>query len=341
MKVWIDQMVVKVDIKYDERDIERLKTIGGGVWDENRKLWLFPLEKYDFLANLRDQIMSESKLTTVTSKTNALSKFKKHMTISGYSTSTIRVYEGHLKRYLDFSKGTLSLEAIENYLLLLIDHQNNSHAYCNQAINAIKIYFKMEGASTNGLLLRIPRPKKEKKLPKVMSQQDVKTLLEATDNVKHKTAFMIAYSCGMRVSEVAALKVADVDSKRMVVNIRQSKGRKDRITPLSEKMLLQLREYYSIYQPREWLFESQIGPTPISVRTLQKVFQNKVFALGLNKHISFHSLRHSFATHLLDHGVDLRYIQEMLGHASSRTTEIYTHVSTQSLQKIVNPLDQL
>jgi site-specific recombinase XerD len=127
----------------------------------------------------------------------------------------------------------------------------------------------------------------------------------------------------------------------MIVMIKQSKGRKDRMTPLSESMLEQLRSYYKEYAPKEWLFESQVGTSPLTTRTLQKSFQSRVEALRLNKHLSFHSLRHSFATHLLDGGLDIRYIQELLGHSSSKTTEIYTHVSTHSLQKIVNPLDQL
>lgn len=174
-----------------------------------------------------------------------------------------------------------------------------------------------------------------------MSQSEIKQVLETTENIKHKTAFMMAYSCGLRVSEVASIKLSDIDSSRMVIMVNQGKGRKDRLAPLSEKMLEQLRDYYSAYNPKEWLFESQMGNSHITTRTLQMVFQKRIYALGISKHITFHSLRHSFATHLLDNGVDLRYIQELLGHASSKTTEVYTHVSTHSLQKIVNPLDQL
>jgi len=341
MKVWVDGMVVKVTLKYDEEDIIRLKRIGGGQWDDKRKLWLFPLDKYEELASLRDHFNNATGIDTCHNYDREVLRLENHLKISGYSPNTINAYKGHLRRYLEYSKGVRTVESIEAYLLHLIDEQNRSHAYCNQSINAIKIHFRLEGASTNGLLVKIPRPKKEKKLPKVMSQSEVKQVLETTENIKHKTAFMMAYSCGLRVSEVASVKLSDIDSSRMVVMVNQGKGRKDRLAPLSEKMLEQLRDYYNAYNPKEWLFESQMGDSHITTRTLQAVFHKRIYALGISKHITFHSLRHSFATHLLDNGVDLRYIQELLGHASSKTTEIYTHVSTHSLQKIVNPLDQL
>lgn len=341
MKVWVDGMVVKVALKYDEEDIAMLKEVGGGQWEDKRKLWLFPLDKYEELVALRDDFNHATGISSCSNYDQEVLKLEKNLKISGYSPNTINSYKGHLRRYLDYSKGVRRIESIEAYLLYLIDEQRHSHAYCNQSINAIKIYFKLEGASTNGLLLKIPRPKKEKKLPKVMSLSEVREVLETTENIKHKTAFMMAYSCGLRVSEVSRIKLSDIDSSRMVVMVNQGKGRKDRIVPLSEKMLSQLRDYYTAYNPKEWLFESQMGDGHITTRTLQMVFQKRIDALGISKHITFHSLRHSFATHLLENGVDLRYIQELLGHASSKTTEIYTHVSTYSLQKIVNPLDQL
>lgn len=341
MKVWIDGMIVKATIRFDEKDIASIKAIGGGQWDENRKLWIFPLEKYDDLVLMRDRLNNQIGLEKTEDSEDEVAKLEKHLILSGYSESTIKAYKGHLKRYLIFTGGARDIQGVESYMLELINVQKHSHAYCNQAINAIKLHFKLEGATTNGLLVKIPRPKKEKKLPKVMSQNEVKQLLETTKNLKHQTAFMMAYSCGMRVSEVASARIENIDSDRMVITVRQGKGRKDRMTPLSKKMLVQLNEYYSVYQPKEWIFENQIGNGPITVRTLQKVFQNRIYELKFNKHITFHSLRHSFATHLLDNGVDLRYIQELLGHASSKTTEIYTHVTTYTLQKIVNPLDQL
>lgn len=152
---------------------------------------------------------------------------------------------------------------------------------------------------------------------------------------------MIGYSCGLRVSEVCQIKVWDIDVNRMVVRIVQEKGRKDRLTPLSHKMLDQLKVYNEHYHPKEWLFYNPNTFKAMSSRTLQRVFNNSLSKAGIKKPLSFHSLRHSFATHLLELEVDIRYIQEMLGHASSKTTEIYTHVSVQSIQRIKNPLDEL
>lgn len=169
---------------------------------------------------------------------------------------------------------------------------------------------------------------------------EVKHLFDVTENVKHKTELMMAYSCGLRVGEAAALKISDIDSDRMVVMIRQGKGRKDRQTILSGIMLEQLRNYYKIYRPKEWLFENQYGNGAISDRTLQAIFNHSAQLTGIRKRVTFHSLRHSFATHLSESGVDLRYIQELLGH-SSKTMEIYTHVSLRSIQNIKNPLDSL
>jgi integrase len=246
MKVWVDGMVVKVTLKYDDKDLGKLKDIEGGTWDSKRRLWLFPLEKYEALQNLRDQFMREESLGTCDNFEREADKLVTHLKLNGYSPSTIKSYQGHLKRYLVHSQGDRSIGSIEKYLLYLIDVNKHSHAYCNQAVNAIKIYFMLEGASTNGLIVKIPRPKKEKKLPKVMSQQEVKTLLEATENLKHQTAFMMSYSCGMRVSEVANMRLQDIDSDRMVITIRQGKGAKDRIAPLSEKLLVQLRKYRGV-----------------------------------------------------------------------------------------------
>jgi site-specific recombinase XerD len=245
-----------------------------------------------------------------------------------------------LNRFLEYSKARDDFESVNSYLLYLLDFKGSSHTYANQAINAIKISLKIQGKSESDIMT-IVRPKKEKTLPKVLSQDEVKKIFEVTINVKHKTMLMLGYSCGLRVSEVACVKVKDIDSSRMIVLINQSKGRKDRITTLSDKMLVQLREYHVQYKPSEWLFENPDKLSHISTRTLQRVFNDSKVKANINKLATFHSLRHSYATHLLEAGVDLRYIQELLGHNSSKTTEIYTHVSTKSLRGIINPLDRL
>ena len=188
---------------------------------------------------------------------------------------------------------------------------------------------------------KIHRPRPEHKLPNVLSRKEVKLILEAHRNIKHKTMLSLIYSCGLRRSELLHLKPGDIDSKRNLIVIRQSKGKKDRIVPLSLKILEMLRAYYQQYRPKKYLFEGQQAGTIYSEQSLQSVLKQALQKANIKKPITLHWLRHSYATHLLEGGTDLRYIQELLGHNSSKTTEIYTHVSTKSIQHIKSPFDDL
>ncbi|WP_105613993.1 tyrosine-type recombinase/integrase [Vallitalea okinawensis] len=270
-----------------------------------------------------------------------INEVREFMIRKGYSTKTIKTYLGHLLRFFDYSLGKDDYKTVNRYLLDLLENQKLSHTYVNQAISAIKILLKIHNKELEDDYIRIVRPFKEKKLPKVLSKPEVKSIFNVTENIKHKTMLMLGYSCGLRVSEVANLKIKDIDSHRMIVKINQGKGRKDRITSLSSLMLDQLRDYYKVYHPQEWLFENRDKNGHVTTRTIQRVFNDAALKAKIKKNVTFHSLRHSFATHLLESGVDIRYIQEFLGHNSSKTTEIYTHVSTQSLTSITNPLDTL
>lgn len=166
-------------------------------------------------------------------------------------------------------------------------------------------------------------------------------ILSALKNEKHKTILFLVYSAGLRVGEVIKLTAQDIDSQRMLVHIVQGKGRKDRYTVLSEIALEQLRKYYKLYKPEKWLFPGQNPKEYITVRTVERIFENACEAAKITRKVSVHSLRHSFATHLLEGGTDLRFIQELLGHESSKTTEIYTHVTDKSIAKIQSPLDKM
>lgn len=209
----------------------------------------------------------------------------------------------------------------------------------NQAINALKFYYGT--MLKKKFLYEIKRPRKDRKLPVVLSKEEIAKILSAVDNLKHKAILMLIYSAGLRVGEVVKLKPEDVDSKRMLLFIRGAKGRKDRYSLLSDVTLNALREYWRRYKPIKWLFAGARDGRYLSTRTVQAIFEHAKENAGIKKDVSVHSLRHSFATHLLEGGTDLRYIQELLGHASSKTTEIYTHVSTKSLSKIKSPLDTL
>ena len=184
------------------------------------------------------------------------------------------------------------------------------------------------------------RPKKEKKLPIVLSEEEITEILRQISNLKHKCIIYIIYSAGLRLSEVTNLQISDIDSKRKVITIRGGKGKKDRITLLSETILELLREYYKEYKPQKWLFEGQKGGK-YSPTSVQKIFKTALAKTKITKNASIHTLRHSFATHLLERGTDLRYIQELLGHSSPKTTEIYTHVTKKGIDKIKSPLDNL
>ncbi|BEP27821.1 tyrosine-type recombinase/integrase [Helicovermis profundi] len=339
MNIWKDKECVKIYFQYNAELLKIIKQISGGKYNESENIWIFPIKKYDEIISRFNYKKVENGI--IPSINERKEKLREYMVRKGYSPKSIKNYVNHLNRFLIFSNNKTDIESVNKYLLNLLEIKESSHSYCNQAINAIKTYLREANIASEIDLIKIVRPKKEKVLPKVLSMSEVKSIIDVTENTKHKTQLMIAYSCGLRVSEVANLKVTDIDSKRMVVIIKQGKGRKDRIGTLSVKMLEQLRDYYKEYKPTNWLFENQMKNGPIGTRTLQRIFNAAAKKSKINKPATFHSLRHSFATHLLESGVDIRYIQEFLGHSSTKTTEIYTHVSRKSLMGIVNPLDRL
>jgi integrase/recombinase XerD len=175
----------------------------------------------------------------------------------------------------------------------------------------------------------------------VLGKQEIKAIIEAPTNLKHRAMLSLIYACGLRRSELLNLSLSDVLSDRNLLFIRQSKGKKDRVVPISDKIIEMLREYYKAYKPKAWLFEGQFPNSKYSEKSLENVLKQSLAKAKIKKKVSLHWLRHSYATHLLESGTDLRYIQELLGHSSSRTTEIYTHVSTQSLHQIRSPFDDL
>jgi integrase/recombinase XerD len=260
-----------------------------------------------------------------------------------YSENTIKIYTSY---FLDFQASMngrdlkrIKKEDINRYILELIREKGISASQQNQRINAIKFYYeKVLGRRKNYYF--VTRPRKEKRLPEVLSPAEVQKILESVTNLKHRCILMTLYSGGLRRSELINLQIRDIDSERMLIRIRNSKGRKDRYTLLSRSLLDQLRRYFLTYRPRHWLFEGPKG-SRYSATSIENIFRRALLKSGIHKHASPHTLRHSFATHLLEQGVNLRYIQELLGHASSKTTEIYTHVSSHKLSEITNPLDKI
>ncbi|ACB84610.1 tyrosine-type recombinase/integrase [Natranaerobius thermophilus] len=277
-------------------------------------------------------------------------EFEKTLKLKGYTEKTIKAYIGHIKRFLKVGLNINNKEDIQSHIIFLLEN-NNSHSYVNQAISALKLlnneitkkgYVDVHGIKTCvNQQIKVNRPKKERKLPNVLSQKEVLELLTVTTNIKHKAILCIIYSSGLRVGEAVRLKPEDLDGEQKIIHIKQGKGRKDRYTILSDNALKILRNYYKIYQPKKWLFPGQNENLHLSERSVQKIFQKAKQKANINKKVSVHSLRHSFATHLLEAGTDLRYIQKLLGHESSKTTEIYTHITTQNISRIESPLDKL
>lgn len=272
-----------------------------------------------------------------------LRELKKQLILKGFTQKTIKVYMSHSKLFLEYTnkrENKLKREDVEGYMFYLLNIQNNSHSYVNQAISSIKILYK-DVLKKGDLVYHIPIPKKEKKLPNILSEDEVVKILNVVDNRKHRAILFLIYSAGLRVGEVVRLKLEDIDSKRMLIHVKQGKGRKDRYTLLSEIALQMLRKYVSIEKPEDWVFPGGKNNNHITERSVQKIFSKVCKKAKIRKHVTVHSLRHSFATHLLERGTDLRFIQELLGHQSSKTTEIYTHVSKSNICKIKSPLDKI
>ena len=273
----------------------------------------------------------------------ALKRYHNLLTQKRYSKSTVKTYTHYFTRFLykirNYNPENISAEQINRYILHLIKTEKISSSRQNQIINAIKFYYeKVLGRTTEYYF--IERPKKIKILPKIISEGEVERIINAIDNLKHKAMITLLYSAGLRISELLNLKLGDIDSKRNVVIVQNSKGNKDRISLLSEKVLVLLRKYYLEHKPKVFLFEGQNGGK-YSAESLRKVLKKAGEKSKIAKHVTPHTLRHSFATHLLERGTDLRYIQTLLGHNSSKTTERYTWVTKKGFEKLKSPLDEL
>jgi integrase/recombinase XerD len=266
-----------------------------------------------------------------------------YMQLRNYSRRTIRTYIGCLatmSKHYNQSPDQITSQQVKEYLVNCIRNNRVTPSCINQIISAYKVL--MVGVlGRDWESIHIPRPRREKKLPVVFSKAEVLKLLDTTRNLKHKVILSLAYSTGARLEEVSHLKVTDIDSSRMQIRIACGKGKKDRYTLLSPNLLGLLREYWNLYRPKTYLFEGSKNREPISTRTIQEIFKNNLRRSRINKNGSFHTLRHSFATHLLEQGVNLRIIQELLGHASIKTTTVYTHLQNYSPSSITNPLDTL
>jgi integrase/recombinase XerD len=256
---------------------------------------------------------------------------------------TIAVYTTRaaaFARYFGRSPEALGREEVRSFLLYLVREKHVSWSIYNQTVAALRFLYEVT-LDRHGVMVRVPCPKQPKKLPTVLSLDEMARFFGAVLGVKHRAILMTAYAAGLRISEVVALRVDDVDSQRMILRVRQGKGRRDRNVMLSPRLLALLREYWKVAKPTEWLFPGEVPGRPITAGSVHRICVQAARAAGLGKHVTIHTLRHSFATHLLEAGTDIRTIQVLLGHRNLKTTAVYTHVSPTAVEATRSPLDRL
>jgi site-specific recombinase XerD len=361
-----------------ERELELLiRKIKGVKWCGEKNCWYLPLSKESYLtikealkekATLNSEplrryleqrkavqpLLKKPKVTKARAQLlldfplcpenlEAFKRYQALLKLKAYSDATTNTYSKAfhylLRLLVSLPVSSLTKKQVEAYLLWLMDKRGYTEAGIHTTVNALKFYFeKVEGRQAE--FYDLPRPRKAHKLPDILAEEEIATLIRETDNLKHRALLMASYSAGLRVSELVTLKKTDIDSKRMMIHIRGAKGKKDRMVPLSKRLLETLRQYVAEYKPKEYLFEGK-GGAPYSTRSAQEVLKVAKQKAGILKKGSIHSLRHSYATHLLEGGTDVRYIQSFLGHNSLKTTMLYTHVSKLKIESIQSPLDKL
>jgi len=275
-----------------------------------------------------------------------LHRMREALLLRGYSPRTRKVYLGHMRRFVEWAGGDLDQlpddprALAERFILELVEIGGISRSYHSQVVSALRFLFETVLGKPR-LALSIPRPRKESKLPAVLSKQEVARLIARPRNLKHRALLLLLYSSGLRVSELVRLRPEDIDADRGLLRVRGGKGAKDRYTLLADRAVEALRIYWKAYRPSGWLFPGARAGRHLNTRSVQRLVTRAAREAGISKAVTPHTLRHSFATHLLEGGTNLRIIQELLGHASSRTTQRYTHVARSTFETIRSPLDNL
>lgn len=344
---------IKIFIPYAlKQEREQLKGINTSFYHPTQKLWSLvnTKENWELLQKLykgKVEIQQAEKKVTAPIKTlnekslQILADLKQKLILKAYSPSTVKNYASSLTQFLAFFESRevkdLNKEEIEAFIYHQITKYKISETAQNTLINAIKAYYE-HVLGRERTVYEIQRPKKSMTLPNILSQEEIKGILSSVENLKHRTILMMIYSAGLRISEAINLRVRDIHSDEGYIFIKGAKGKKDRKSVLSPVLLVLLRQYYKAYKPSYWLIEGQEGGQ-YSATSIQAIFRRAVEKSNSNPWATVHTLRHSFATHLLQKGTNLRYVQALLGHESSKTTEIYTHVLSISNKNIQSPLD--
>jgi integrase/recombinase XerD len=265
------------------------------------------------------------------------------MQLRNFSENTQKSYITVIKQFASYYKrspANITEQEAQNYILYLVKEKNLSWSSCNVVVSGIRFFYKTI-LKRNQDNFYLPFSKKEQYLPDILTRDEIKTLLSVTKNHKHHAIFMTAYSAGLRVSEIVHLTINDIDSKSNVICVKQGKGKKDRFVPLSPVLLAELRQYWKRYRPAHWLFPGRDLQQPITRHGVTDAFKKAKIKAHITKKVSIHSLRHSFATHLLENGTDIVNIKQLLGHSSISSTLRYTRISKQRVSNIPSPLDSL
>ena len=349
-----NEKVVALRFKYDKVLIEKVKKVNGVRWSQSRKFWY--INNKDFKLSLifdtfrgtafidYSALKNKSlKKKSVASEVEIPQSYYDNLEQRRYSKNTKAIYTSYFKDFVNHFKDRvlddIEVKEINSYILQLIREKNISTSQQNQRINAIKFYYE-KVLGRNKMYIDVKRPIKKKLMPNVLSVEEIKRMIDVTENIKHKCIISLLYSAGLRRSELINLKISDILSGQMLIKVSQSKGNKDRYVGLSSHMLDLLRSYYRKYRPKFYIIEGKKGER-YSPESVLKVVKTAAKKAKINRNVTPHMLRHSFATHHLESGTDLRYIQEFLGHNSSKTTEIYTHVANTDFTKFTNPLDKM
>ncbi len=369
-----NELRLLVFFDYDPAIIQKIRKIEGSHWSQSKRCWHLPAtpesvrgllevfpeleipvlpgtkEKKAYWGEKRDDFNARKRpkprggeLKPLTEAQKKLvEKLRGQLEMERYAYSTIKGYTIHFSHFMRYhhpkTADELEIDDIRKFMLYLVRSKKVAASTQNQAINAIKAYYEKVRKMPK-IILELERPRKPQQIPTVLTREEVKRLIDGVANVKHRCLLLITYSAGLRLSEVINLRVRDIHFTRGVIFIRAGKGKKDRYTVLSKRLVPLLKRYLKQYHPKNYLFEGHAGGR-YGKRTAQNVFTNARDRVGVNKDATFHTLRHSFATHALDANQNLKQIQEALGHNSLRTTERYLHINAEGLKRMESPLDR-
>jgi len=341
-----NQKVIMCRFVYNPSYLEVFrKEFPSAKWSQSQKCWyVADTSLYRKRLNLEQKEIGYQYETKIQgTNLQAFIRFRNALEQRAYSPLTIKTYLGEFAQLLLELKSKdvnqLTTDRLNAYFLYCIKKLKLSENQVHSRINAVKSYFKLV-LHKSEIIDVVPRPRRGESLPKVLSKEEIKRLFDVTTNIKHQLILKLTYGMGLRVSEVVQLKITDIDSDRMQVRIEQAKGKKDRFVNLPQSILTELRLYYAAYKPKKYLFEGQFEDK-YSSRSVQAVFKRAMEKAKINKVIGIHGLRHSYATHLLEAGIDMVFIQKLLGHKNIKTTEVYVKIGRQTLGKVKSPLDNL